>query len=92
MVPSEGSTLVAAIPLMSRRFANEASPLKRLPSRRYVVSDSGRSVGYGWIEVPEAKVVLQMRDAKTENLNHFWTEVLPERESAPEPAGAEGAV
>lgn len=86
-------TLVASIQLsMSRGFANEASPLKRLPSRRYVVNGSGRSIWYGLIEIPGEKVVLQMWDATTVNLDYFWTEVVRERECAPEPAGAGGCL
>lgn len=56
------------------------------------VEDGDRSLGYGWIEIPGEKVVLQMRDAKTVNLDYFWTEAVRERDSAPEPAGAEEAV
>ena len=54
--------------------------------------DSGRSLGYGWIEIPGEKVVLQMRDAKTVNLDYFWTQEVSDRDSDPEPAGAEEAV
>jgi hypothetical protein len=33
----------------------------------------GSSLGHGWTEVPGEKVVLQMRDARTINLDYFWT-------------------
>lgn len=32
------------------------------------------SLGYGWTEIPGEHVVLQMKDAKTINLDYFWTQ------------------
>lgn len=36
-------------------------------------SGSPQSLGHGWIEIPGEAVVLQMKDAKTVNLDYFWT-------------------
>ncbi|WP_256776793.1 MULTISPECIES: hypothetical protein [unclassified Stenotrophomonas] len=46
--------------------------------------DAGRSLGHGWIEIPGEKVVLQMRDAKSVNLDYFWADYNPPE---PEPEG-----
>lgn len=35
---------------------------------------SSRALGHGWIEIPGEAVVLQMKDAKTINLDYFWTQ------------------
>lgn len=32
-----------------------------------------RTLGHGWIEIPGEAVILQMQDAKTINLDYFWT-------------------
>ncbi|NHF65287.1 hypothetical protein [Xanthomonas hortorum] len=34
---------------------------------------SNQALGYGWTEIPGEAVVLQMKDAKTVNLDYFWT-------------------
>ncbi|WP_058836100.1 hypothetical protein [Luteimonas abyssi] len=36
------------------------------------LDDSPRSLGHDWIEIPGEAVVLQMKDAKTINLDYFW--------------------
>lgn len=35
--------------------------------------EPARSLGHGWVEIPGEAVVLQMKDAKTVNLDYFWT-------------------
>ncbi|MEP9641545.1 hypothetical protein [Xanthomonas euvesicatoria] len=35
--------------------------------------EAHQTLGYGWTEIPGEAVVLQMKDAKTVNLDYFWT-------------------